>query len=114
MAYKECKEVTLDLLKFGMAQSYTEWTFHGEGEEGVNEPLNNSEGADNEEDQERCDDASAYEMINNVIRGENLGNDTITEDDDVHMQDCEEPNENASNRNANKFSGRSRTPTVKS
>lgn len=59
MAYKECKEVTLDLLKFGMAQSYTEWTFHGEGEEGVNEPLDNSEGEDNEEDQERFYDASA-------------------------------------------------------
>lgn len=35
-----------------------------------------------------------------MIRGENLGNDTIAEDDDVHMQDCEEPNENASNQNA--------------
>lgn len=49
MAYKECKKFTLDLLKFRRAQSYTKWTFHGIGEEWVNEMFGNSEGTDNED-----------------------------------------------------------------
>jgi hypothetical protein len=94
MIHKTRNEVALDLVKFGMDQNYKKWTHHGE--EWVNESSNdNSEGVDNESDQERCDDASAYEMINNMIRSENLGNDTVGGADDLNMQDCEEPNDNA-------------------
>ena len=64
-------EVALDLCKFGMDQAYKRWIFHGE--ELYDEPFDENNGdIDIRSDQERCDDASAYEMINNMIRGENL------------------------------------------
>uniref|UniRef100_A0A2N9FEG8 Transposase-associated domain-containing protein n=1 Tax=Fagus sylvatica TaxID=28930 RepID=A0A2N9FEG8_FAGSY len=87
-------EVALDLCKFGMDQAYKRWIFHGE--ELYDEPFDDNNGdIDIRSDQERCDDASAYEMINNMIRGENLASTTIGGDDDFHMRDREEPNDNA-------------------
>ena len=85
-------EVALDLCKFGMDQAYKRWIFHGE--ELYDEPFDDNNGdIDIRSDQERCDDASAYEMINNMIRGENLASTIIGGDDDFHMQDREEPND---------------------
>jgi hypothetical protein len=87
-------EVALDLCKFGMDQAYKRWIFHGE--ELYDEPFDDNNGdIDIRSDQERCDDANAYEMINNMIRGENLASSTIGGDDDFHMRDREEPNDNA-------------------
>uniref|UniRef100_A0A2N9GHE4 Transposase-associated domain-containing protein n=1 Tax=Fagus sylvatica TaxID=28930 RepID=A0A2N9GHE4_FAGSY len=87
-------EVALDLCKFGMDQAYKRWIFHGE--ELYDEPFDDNNGdIDIRSDQERCDDANAYEMINNMIRGENLASTTIGGDDDFHMRDREEPNDNA-------------------
>ncbi|XP_050255283.1 uncharacterized protein LOC126701217 [Quercus robur] len=91
---KTRNEVALDLCKFGMDQNYKIWIHHGE--EWYDEPSNeNSGGIDNESNQERSDDARAYEMINNMMRAENLASTTIGGDDDLHMRDSEEPNDNA-------------------
>uniref|UniRef100_A0A2N9EKC6 Transposase-associated domain-containing protein n=1 Tax=Fagus sylvatica TaxID=28930 RepID=A0A2N9EKC6_FAGSY len=88
-------EVALDLCKFGMDQAYKRWIFHGE--ELYDESFDdNNEDIDIRSDQERCDDVSAYEMMNNMIRGENLASTTIGGDDDFQMRDREEPNDNAS------------------
>ena len=91
---KICNEVALDLCKFGMDQNYKIWIHHGE--EWYDEPSNENSGIiDNESNQERSDDARAYEMINNMMRAKNLATTTIGGDDDLHMRDCEEPNDNA-------------------
>ncbi|KAK9265671.1 hypothetical protein L1049_007445 [Liquidambar formosana] len=93
--YRIRDEVALHLCRHGMDQTYKIWTFYGE--ESFNEPSDgNSDGIDNEIDEERCDDARAYEMIDSMIRSENLGSSTVDEDDDLHMHDHNEPNENAS------------------
>ena len=69
-------EVALDLCKFGMDQAYKRWIFHGE--ELYDEPFDDNNGdIDIRSNQERCDDASAYEMINNMIRSENLASTTM-------------------------------------
>ncbi|KAL0005073.1 hypothetical protein SO802_012634 [Lithocarpus litseifolius] len=66
---KTRNEVALDLCKFGTDQNYKIWIHHGE--EWYDEPSNENSGSiDNESNQERSDDARAYEMINNMMRAE--------------------------------------------
>ena len=94
---KTRNEVALDLCKFAMdqkIQNYKIWIHHGE--KWYDEPSNENSGSiDNESNQERSDDVRAYEMINNMMRAENLASMTIGGGDDLHMRDCEEPNDNA-------------------
>ncbi|KAK9268450.1 hypothetical protein L1049_000201 [Liquidambar formosana] len=93
--HKTHDQVKMDLFRHGFDPDYKIWTFHGE-DRFTESSNDNVEGIDNETNEERCDDARAYEMINNMIRGENLGSTTIDGDDDLHRPDREEPNENAS------------------
>lgn len=93
--HKTHDQVKMDLFRHGFDPDYKIWTFHGE-DRFTESSNDNVEGVDNETNEERCDDARAYEMINNMIRGENLGSTTIDGDDDLHRPDREEPNENAS------------------
>ncbi|KAK9290896.1 hypothetical protein L1049_009075 [Liquidambar formosana] len=93
--HKTHDQVKMDLFRHGFDSDYKIWTFHGE-DRFTESSNDNVEGVDNETSEERCDDARAYEMINNMIRGENLGSTTIDGDDDLHRPDREEPNENAS------------------